>query len=340
MSLWTLSEPRRPLLGVLPGEGIGAEVTGIALQALAALDADVEVRHVGDGDIFDFCAETFAASGVVLAGPYGGRVVYDMRRRFDLFCKLSPVRPSPTLRGARDVDMCIVRENTGGVYQGQWSEERLPDGGRVAEHTFRYTEPDVRRILTAAARIAADRRSLLAVVTKPGGLPTISRLWLDCAEEIAAAEGVAFEALDADYAAYRVVQQPDALDVVVATNLFGDILSDVAAVLLGSRGLSFGGSFAADGAAIYQTNHGAAFDLAGTGRANPAGHLHALAMALRESFGLRRAAAALEAAIEETWAAGLRTADVAEPGARVVGMAEWGDHVVRVIGRRDVKLAQ
>jgi 3-isopropylmalate dehydrogenase len=102
-------------------------------------------------------------------------------------------------------------------------------------------------------------------------------------------------------------------------------------VLLGSRGMSFGGSYAANGAAVYQTNHGAAFDLAGTDCANPAAHLLALAMLLRQSHGLHAAADALERAIEATWAAGLRTRDLAEPGTRIVGAAELGGRIVAAV---------
>lgn len=344
-------------LGVLPGEGVGPEVTGVALQVLAALEgaglANLEVEildrigHATNGDslpheLVAFCTDTFAAGGAILAGPYGGRFVYDLRRRFDLYCKLSPLKPSPALQGVvrmrpeavAGIDLLIVRENMGDAYQGEWSESVTPEHGRVAEHRFRYTETQVRRILHAAARLAARRRGLLAVVAKPGGLPAMSRLWVDCARDIGVAEGVTCEVLDVDYAAYRLVQHAAELDVVVAPNVAGDILCDLGSVLLGSRGLSFGGSFAANGAAVYQTNHGAAFDLAGSGRANPAGHLYALAMLLRESFGLGRAAGAIESALDEVWAEGYRTTDVAEPGALVVSLAEIGERVAAAVGAR------
>ncbi len=347
------------VVGVLEGEGIGPEVVGVALQALVALEACgiacAEVRRGPRNPGFDeasaFCAETFAAGGPVLCGPFGGRFVYDLRRRFDLFCKVSPLRPSPALRGASrlrpeflaDVDILVVRENTGGVYQGRWGETSGP-GGRVAEHAFRYSEPEVRRILAVGARLAMSRRRRMAVIVKPGGVPSISRLWCDCAADAARAAGVELACLDVDYAAYKLVQHARDLDVVVAPNMLGDILVDLGAVLLGSRGASFSGNFSPLGAAVYQTNHGAARDLAGSGRANPAGQVLSLAMLLRESLGLDDAAALLEAALEDAWARGFRTFDVMIPGASLVGTAEMGERIAESVrslaGRRDPVLVR
>jgi 3-isopropylmalate dehydrogenase len=230
------------------------------------------------------------------------------------------------------VDIVFVRENTGGIYQGRWSESTTPSG-RQAEHTFGYSEAHARRILAAAARLAAVRRRLLTVVVKPGGIPSVSRLWCDCAADEAAAAGVGMESVDADYAAYRLVQSARDLDVVVAPNMLGDILIDLGAVLLGSRGVSFSGNFSATGNAVYQTNHGAAKDLAGTGRANPGGQVLSLAMLLRESFGLEDAASLLEAAIEDAWTHGFRTFDVAAPGTRAIGTAEMGARIAESVAR-------
>ncbi len=336
------------VVGVLDGEGIGPEVIDASLAALAALEAcgldRVEVRRgpatPGFEEAAAFCAETFAAGGVILSGPFGGRFVYDLRRRFDLFCKLSPLKPSPALRAASrlrpeylaGVDILIVRENTAGVYQGRWSESSGP-AGRLAEHCFSYGEEEVRRILAVGARLAASRRRRMAVIVKPGGIPSVSRLWCDCAADAARATGVELANLDVDYAAYRLIQHAHDLDVIVAPNMLGDILIDLGAVLLGSRGASFSGNFSPSGAAIYQTNHGAARDLARTGRANPAGQVLSLAMLLRESFGLDAAASLLEAALEDAWLRGFRTFDVMAPGATLVGTAEMGARVAEAVGR-------
>lgn len=336
------------VLGVLEGEGVGPEVIRVSLQALAALErhglARTDVRqgprNPGFEEAAAFCAATFAAGGAILSGPFGGRFVYDLRRRFDLFCKLSPLRPPPALRDASrlrpeflaGVDILFVRENTGGVYQGRWSEAS-GRGGRVAEHSFSYEESQVRRIVAAGARLAASRRRRMAVAVKPGGVPAISALWCDCAADAARAAGVELANMDVDYAAYRLVQHPRDLDVVVAPNMLGDILIDLGAVLLGSRGASFSGNYSAEGAAVYQTNHGAAKDLAGSGRANPAGQVLSLAMLLRESFGLDDAASILEAALEDAWGQGFRTFDVMGPGAKLVGTSEMGDRIEESIAR-------
>jgi 3-isopropylmalate dehydrogenase len=336
------------VIGVLEGEGVGPEIIRVALQALAALEAcghgPVEVRfgpgNPGFEEAAAFCEATFHDRGAVLSGPFAGRFVYDLRRRFDLFCKLSPLKPSPALRGASrlrpeflaGVDVLAVRENTGGVYQGRWSEASGP-GGRVAEHAFSYDEEQVRRIVAVGARLAAARRKRMAVIVKPGGVPSISRLWCDCAADAARAAGVEIANLDVDYAAYRLVQHPQDLDVIVAPNMLGDILIDLGAVLLGSRGAAFSGNFSAAGAAVYQTNHGAARDLAGTGRANPAGQVLSLAMLLRESFELHEAASLLEAALEDAWQRGFRTFDVMAPGATLVGTAEMGDRIAESVAR-------
>jgi len=348
------------VVGVLPGEGVGPEVVGAALTVLSAVEAScaasprLRVRTGGPigrdaellsgraltDEVVGFCEETFAAGGAVLCGPGGSRFVYDVRRRFDLFCKISPLRPLEALRGAgrlrgeavAGADVLIVRENCGGVYQGDWRETSGPDG-RVAEHSFRYSEAQVRRFLVAAARLAASRSGRLCVVVKDGGVPTVSGLWRDVGREVAEAARVEASFVDVDLAGYRLIQEPHVFDVIAAPNLFGDVLADLGAVLLGSRGVSFSGNFASNGAAVYQTNHGSAHDLAGRGRANPLGQIASAAMMLRESFGMAREAALVEAAVEEVLRMGIRTFDVAEPGSTVVGTAELAQRVAAEVER-------
>jgi 3-isopropylmalate dehydrogenase len=350
----------RRLIGVLPGEGIGPEVVAAALSVLSAVETSAggpgfDLRTGGpigrDAELLSgrslteevgrFCAETFAAGGAVLCGPGGSRFVYDLRRRFELFCKLSPLRPVKALRDAgrlradavAGADILIVRENCGGVYQGEWREMSGPDG-RVAEHSFRYSETQARRLLEAAARLAAGRRGRLCVVIKDGGIPTVSALWRDVGRQVADGAGVEASFVDVDLCGYRLIQEPRTFDVIAASNLFGDVLADLGAVLLGSRGMSFSGNFAESGAAVYQTNHGSAHDLAGGGRANPLGQIASAAMMLRESFGMAREAAIVEAAVEEVLRLGFRTFDIAEAGTTVVGTAELAgriaDHVERL----------
>ena len=228
--------------------------------------------------------------------------------------------------------MLIVREGCAGVYQGSWSEDGSP-GRRRASQSFSYAEPQVRRILEAGARLASRRRGEISVVIKAEGTPSISNLWRELAADVAAAAGVAHSCVDVDLAAYRLLQEPQSLDVVVAPNLFGDVLSDAGAVLLGSRGLSYGASFASGGAAVYQTNHGAAIDLAGEDSANPGGQILSLAMLLRESFGRDREASLLEEALSAVWRHGWRTADVAEPGSRIVGTQAIGELVAEAVAK-------
>lgn len=331
------------LIGVLPGEGIGPAVIDAALEVLSAVGSvsgrAFEVRFGGEigldavalsgqalsRDVTAFCSEVFAAGGAMLAGPGGGRFVYDLRRTFDLFCKLNPLRSFEELRGASrlkpdavaGVDLVVVRENLGGLYQG--ASEGVPRPGRKVVHTFSSSEDEARRIIEAGARLARQRRGRLAVVVKASGLPELSALWRDCARDAAMANGVDCAFLDIDYAAYQLLQAPRDLDVIVAPNCFGDILADLGGVLMGSRGLTYGASFSTGGAAVYQTNHGAAYDLAGTDRANPAGQILSLAMMLRESFSLSEEADLIEEALLQVWREGWRTADLAEPGCRLVG---------------------
>jgi 3-isopropylmalate dehydrogenase len=350
-------------VGVLPGEGIGPEVISAALEVLSAVassggarfetrtggaigrEAEVASGRPLSEEVAAFCAEVFERGGAVLAGPGGGRFVYDLRRRFDLFCKLSPLRPiAPLLdagrlkaHGVAGADILLVRENMGGVYQGQWRETVDDREGRLCEHSFRYSERQVRRLLEVATRLATGRRGRLSVVIKDSGVPGMSALWRDLGRDVGSSAQVEVRFVDIDLAAYLLMQDPLSFDVIAAPNLFGDVLADLGAVLLSSRGLSYSGNFSEEGAAVYQTNHGSALDLAGQGRANPLGQIASLAMMLRESFGLAREAGWIDSSIEEVMHQGFRTFDVAEPGTTVVGTAEMGGHIasaVRGLARR------
>lgn len=340
----------RPLLGVLEGEGVGPEVTAAALGALEAATratgAAVEVRRGGaigveairsggrplPEEVAAFTKEILEAGGALLCGPGGDRFVYDLRRRFDLFCKVSPIRAHPELERCgpfpaehvRGVDLLFVRDNAGGVYQGEWQERRSDGIGRVVEHRFASDERQVRRLAEVAARLAATRRGKVTVVVKEGGVPGVSRLWREVAEATVRARGVAFDWINADHAAFRLLRDPRAFDVLLTPNLFGDLLMDEAALLQGTRALACSGNFSGEGFATYQTNHGSAHDIEGRDVANPAGQILALAMLLRESLGLAREARILEEAVACVWRSGVRTFDLAERGARTVGTREFG----------------
>jgi 3-isopropylmalate dehydrogenase len=348
----------RPLIGVLEGTGIGPEVIGATLQILKsvghALNLKFEVRHGGligeeaiaahgkwlPEDTMKFCADIFQRGGAILNGPGGGRYVYDLRRRFDLFCKFVPVRPSPELARAgkisaqflQGVDLLIVRDNTGGVYQGQWGD-RATDKGRVAEHSFSYSESEVHRLVEVAARASAHRKGNLCVIVKEGGVPTVTALWRDVGNAVARKHGVEVKFMNIDLAAYELIQNPTQFDVIGAPNLFGDIITDICGVLVSSRGVTFSGNFDAHGHGVYQTNHGCAHDLAGTDMANPAGQIFSLAMLLRESFGLDEAATLIEKSLAEVWRAGWRTADLAESGCNIIGTKAMSSKVAEQILR-------
>lgn len=341
-------------VGVLRGEGVGPEVIAAATDVLVAachgsghrLELDRGPDPAGEASSLteaaaDFCRRTFAGGGAVLTGPHGGRWVYELRQRLDLFCKISPLLSSPAIppsaafdripgrRKPGDVDVLVVREQSAGVYQGRWSETDGRQEGHVAEHSFSYSTRQVRRILEVAVRLAAARRGRLAVVVKRAGVPSISRLWVEVAAEVALRSGVTCETLDIDYAVYAMLRDPGDFDVIAAPNLFGDVLADAGGLLLGSRGLCFGASFDAGMAAVYQTNHGSAHDLAGTDRANPGAQILAAAALLRQSFGLDREAGAIERALSAVWAAGHRTEDLAEGSGVIVGTRELGKLVAR-----------
>jgi 3-isopropylmalate dehydrogenase len=348
----------KPLIGVLEGTGIGSEVIGATLQVLGAVEQvtgiHFEIRrgsligedaltHYGQWlpeEVVDFCSDVFRAGGAVLSGPGGGRYVYDLRRRFDLFAKFVPILPTPELAGAgrmipryvRGVDILLIRDNIGGVYQGEGSE-RITDRGRVAEHSFQYGEWEVRRIVEVAARAAADRRGGLHIIVKDGGIPGMSALWREVGTEAARKHGVEALFMNIDLVAYEVIQNASKFDVIVAPNLFGDIIADIAGVLVSSRGVTFSGNFNPEGHGVYQTNHGSAHDLAGTGTANPAGQILSLAMLLRESFGLQQTAAIVEDALAAVWRQGFRTADLAEPGCQILGTSAITERFVQQILR-------
>ena len=353
-----LNHPSRYLIGVLEGTGIGPQVIDTTLHVLKAVeqgqDLKFEVRFGGligedavkehgqwlPEDTVDFCSDISRLGGAILNGPGGGRYVYDLRRRFDLFCKFVPVRPNPELAGAarvsplllKDVDMLIVRDNTGGVYQGSWGD-RATDKGRVAEHAFSYSETEVHRLVEVAARAAARRSGNLHIVVKDGGIPSVTALWRDVGTTVAKRHGLDARFINIDLAVYELIQNPGRFDVIATPNLFGDIIVDICGVLVSSRGVTFSGNFNAQGFGVYQTNHGCAHDLAGADVANPGGQILSLAMMLRESFGLEAAAMLIEKSLASVWRAGWRTADIAESGCRIIGTKAMGEKVAAEILR-------
>jgi 3-isopropylmalate dehydrogenase len=342
-----------PLIGALPGEGIGPEVIEAALVVLRALERaggqriEVEVggpiglaaeRTAGaalPAEVADFCRDIVQRGGAILSGAGGGRYVYDLRRDLDLFLKLVPVSDrlglseASTLRPdvVRDVDLLLLRENLGGIYQGESEQSLDPGAGRTVRHSFEASEATLLRFLGAAARLAAARRGRLTVVVKQGGTPVLADLWRACASTAADGLDVECSFVDVDLMAYELIRSPRDFDVIAAPNLAGDVLADLTAALVGSRGISFSGNFSPGGHAVYQTNHGAAYDIADHDIANPVGQILSLAMLLRESLGLPRESLAIEDAVRSVLERGVRTADIAAPGESAIGTRGMAERI-------------
>jgi len=339
-------------LAILPGEGIGPELMAACQPVLDSIEShtpyrfDVEfggkigkqaLAENGDSlteEVVTFCRRNFERGAPLFCGPGGDRFVYKLRKVFDLYCKFVPLKPLAALRdtgpmresAVLDLDVLLIRENIGGVYQGAWHIEHT-NLGRRAHHDFHYDETDVHRILALAIAAAEHRRGKLCVVHKPGGIPSISELWTDMALRCSAESDVELRFLEADTAAYLLLAEGRTFDVMVTPNLFGDLLADAAAVLLGSRGMSFSYNVGELGNAVYQTGHGAAYDLAGKAKANPLGQIQALAALLYESYGLFDLAGGLLSACNSVLASGWRTADIMKPGARLLSTLEMGTAV-------------
>ncbi len=336
-------------VALLPGEGIGPELMAACRPLFTAIEQHTAYRFdlacggkIGKealeesgscltDDVVAFCQQSFARKAPLFCGPGGDRFVYQLRKKFDIYAKFVPLLPLPALQDTgpmrsatvRDVDILLIRDNVGGVYQGSWHLESTAQGRR-ARHSFHYDEGQVRRIVALAVAAARQRRGHLCVVHKPGGTPAISELWVDVARECVAGSGVELRFLEVDTAAYLLLAEATSFDVVVTPNLFGDVLADAAALLLGSRGMSYSWNVNASGNAVYQTAHGAAYDLAGRGVANPLGQIQSLAALLHESFGLSQIAAALVVACNSVLAQGWRTADIRAPGSRLLSTAAMG----------------
>jgi 3-isopropylmalate dehydrogenase len=235
----------------------------------------------------------------------------------------SPLRPE-RLAG---VDLLIVRELTGGLYYG---EPRGRDESS-AVNTLRYTAVEVERVARVAFEAARLRRKRVTSVDKANVLE-VSQLWRDVVTGVGAEyPDIVLEHLYVDFAAMRLVSDPGSLDVVVTENLFGDILSDEAAVLAGSLGLLPSASLG-DGPGLFEPVHGSAPDIAGKGIANPVGAIASAAMLLRHGLGLGEAADLVDRAVRGVLDAGVRTRDLARPGESAVGTREFGDRVLQLLG--------
>ena len=321
---------------LLPGDGIGPEISAAAVELLERLgDFEFDERPIGGAsidahgtaltdEVLDACRSADAVLLAAVGGPkWDAAVAADpsaprpeqgllgLRKGLGLFANLRPVRPSPALLDAsplkRDriegTDLLVVRELTGGIYFGESGRD-----GDTAHDDCAYSVAEIERIARVAFRSA---RTKVTSVDKANVLET-SRLWRETVTRVHAEEfpDVPLEHLLVDNAAMQLVSRPADFDVIVTENLFGDILSDEAAMLTGSLGMLPSASVGGDGPGLFEPVHGSAPDIAGTGRANPLAMFGSVALMLRHGLDLEDAATAVESALDRALDGGLRTADL------------------------------
>lgn len=344
-------------IALTPGDGIGPEVVAEARRTLEAVAARFGhtftfTEHLLGGCAIDahgtaLPADTLAAAraaDAVLLGAVGGPKWDDpqakvrpeqgllaIRKELGLYANLRPVRPHPALAAlsplkperVAGVDFLVVRELTGGLYFGTpKGREQTPEGLRAVD-TLVYTEGEIRRIVRLAFQLAQRRRKLVTSVDKANVLES-SRLWRQVAIEVAREfPDVKLEHQLVDSCAMRLITHAPAFDVIVTENMFGDILTDEAAVLAGSLGLLPSASLGEGRRGLYEPIHGSAPDIAGKGIANPTGTILSAALLLRHSLGLETEARAIETAVSATLEAGQHTADLgAKPALTTTQMGE------------------
>jgi 3-isopropylmalate dehydrogenase len=321
----------RARIVALPGDGIGPEIMAAARELLDKVgDFDIDEQLIGGASIdahgtalTDDVLEACKRSDAVLLAAVGGpkwdstdpgaprpeQGLLGLRKGLELFANLRPVRPSPALLDAsplrRDriegTDLLVVRELTGGIYFG----ERGRKDGRAFD-TCVYSVEEIERIADVAFRFA---RTKVTSVDKANILET-SRLWREVVSRMASNHDFAFEHLLVDNAAMQLVSRPTDFDVILTENMFGDILSDEAAMLTGSIGMLPSASVGSGGPGLFEPVHGSAPDIAGTGKANPLAMFGSVAMMLRYGLGREDDAAGVESAIDRALEAGLRTPDL------------------------------
>ena len=351
---------------VMPGDGIGPEIIAEAVKVLEVakarfgLEISTEEALVG-GAGYEAHGDPLPAESLekarqadaILFGAIGGpqwdnierdkrpeRGLLRLRAELGLFANLRPAILFPQLAGASSLkpevvsglDILIVRELTGGIYFGQPRGIREENGERVGFNTDVYSESEIRRIGKVAFELAKARNGRLCSVDKANVLE-VTELWKEVISDMAAAHPeVEVSHMYVDNAAMQLVRAPKQFDVIVTGNLFGDILSDEAAMLTGSIGMLPSASLDAQRKGMYEPCHGSAPDIAGQGIANPLATILSLAMLLRYSLDRGDVADAIEKAVEAVLEDGLRTADIFTVGCRKVGTVEMGDAVAGRLG--------
>lgn len=346
---------------IMPGDGIGPEIVAEAVKVLHAATARFDLDIITDealvggaaydvhGDpLPDVSLDKARAADAILFGSIGGpkwdaierskrpeRGLLRLRAELGLFANLRPAILFPQLAGASSLkpevvsglDILIVRELTGGIYFGQPRGIREENGERVGFNTDVYSESEIRRIGKVAFELARARGKRLCSVDKANVLE-VTELWKEVINDLAGDyPDVEVSHMYVDNAAMQLVRAPKQFDVMVTGNLFGDILSDEAAMLTGSIGMLPSASLDQQRKGLYEPCHGSAPDIAGQGIANPLATILSLAMLLRYSLDRGDVATAIEAAVEAVLEDGLRTADIHTDGCRKVSTAEMGDAV-------------
>jgi 3-isopropylmalate dehydrogenase len=350
-------------IAVLGGDGVGPEVTEAALEVLRTTAERFGHEFIADLQDVGFAAyersgnplpeETLAAcrsADAVLLGAVGDprsegvpvelrpeAALLALRKEMGCYANLRPVRLLPALASASPLrpeivdgtDLLIVRELAGGLY---YSEPRGPvEDGRAAVDTMRYHQDEVVRIARVAFEAARERKKSVLSVDKANVLHS-SRLWRRVVAEVAEEyPDVDCDHMLVDRAAMELVLNPSSFDVVLTPNLFGDVLSDEAAAVIGSIGLLASASIGSGGG-IFEPVHGSAPDIAGTGTANPLAMILSAALLLRHVYSLEAESAAIENAVAQVLEDGLRTRDLVGDGEGAVGTAEMGAAVAVAIG--------
>lgn len=350
---------------VLPGDGIGNEIIDEATKLFAAIEqvfgfqcefergliGGIAVDEAGT-PLPDQTVELAKQADAVLLGAVGGpkwdtlerhlrpeRGLLGMRSALGLFANLRPAILFPQLAAASTLkeeivaglDILIIRELTGGIYFGEPRGEREENGKRIGFNTMVYGEDEIVRILEAGFEAARKRGGRLCSVDKANVLD-VSGLWREVAIELGKKNpDVELSHMYVDNAAMQLVRAPKQFDVMVTGNLFGDILSDCAAMLTGSIGMLPSASLNEAGAGMYEPVHGSAPDIAGTGQANPLATLLSMAMMFRHSLARADIGDAIEAAVSSVLDQGLRTGDIFTEGTQRVGTVQMADAVVAAL---------
>ena len=358
-------------IAILPGDGIGTEIVAEAVKVLNVLDLKFELEEAKVGGaayeahghpLPDGTLKLAQAADAVLFGAVGDwkydkleralrpeQAILGLRKHLGLFANFRPAICYEQLTHASSLkpelvaglDILIIRELTGDIYFGQPRGRRTAvdghfPGAEEAFDTMRYSKPEIERIAHVAFQAARKRGKRVTSVDKANVLETF-QFWKDVVTEVHQQyPDVELDHMYVDNAAMQLVKAPKKFDVIVTGNMFGDILSDEAAMLTGSIGMLPSASLNAQNKGLYEPSHGSAPDIAGKGIANPLATILSAAMMLRFSLNQPQAAARIESAVQSVLAQGLRTADIWSEGTKKVSTREMGDAVVAAITKTTI----